>query len=271
MSKKVIFHNPPVVETVLGAQFSRLSAYRTAHAGVFWKSYLDASEWPTIAEAIRVDDQFERFGEERMWGPLGGMRLLTSIEAQRTQFTSADQHRMIQIQDSRFLYNWQKAGTEEAYATFDNTKPAFTKLYSDFRKFSESSGLGQIEENQWEITYINHITKGELWNRPEDWNSIFPWFNFPKTIEAAPDTVRSEWSLVIPENRGRLYVNVALARTSIGGPETLIVTMSARGPVSPKTSESVSVGLEIGHDFIVRSFRAMASRKALDFWELDEG
>src|ERR1035441_8360636 len=102
------YDKPPLVETVLCAQFGQLAKFRTAHAGCFWKPYLDDS-WTTIQAAPRIDDSFERFGDERKGGPHGGsFRIFTTVEPQRTQIISADKTRMIQVQDSRFIYNWKK-------------------------------------------------------------------------------------------------------------------------------------------------------------------
>src|SRR4051812_48821624 len=112
------FDKPPVAETVIGVQFERLAKFRTAHAGCFWKDHL-GDEWPTIEETVRIDDQFERFGDERKWGSLLGFRVMP-VETQRTQISRADNARMIQIQDSRFVYNWKK--TEgPGYPTFETT------------------------------------------------------------------------------------------------------------------------------------------------------
>jgi hypothetical protein len=68
------YSKPPVIETVLGVQFEPLAKFRTAHAGCFWKSYLD-NDWTKIEQVPRLDDHFERFGDERKWGPMGGGNL----------------------------------------------------------------------------------------------------------------------------------------------------------------------------------------------------
>ncbi|HEX4053583.1 MAG TPA: TIGR04255 family protein [Tepidisphaeraceae bacterium] len=259
------YDNPPVVETVLSAQFARLPKFRTAHAGCFWKSALDET-WNSANDAPRLDDSFERFGDERVWGPPGGFRFSTGVEAQRTQIVRADATRMIQVQDSRFIYNWQK-GQSIIYASYDSTRKEFGESYAKFKEFIKASDIGEIEENQWEVTYQNHLVKGELWDSPKDWRSIFPWFNFPAS-SLRPDFVLGRWAFVLPEDRGRLHVTVNFGRTSLTGPEAIILELTARGTASSQAGFSVLEGFEIGHAAIVWTFTKMTSDRAHIHWKM---
>jgi uncharacterized protein (TIGR04255 family) len=257
------FNKPPVVETVLSAQFAPLPKFRTAYAGCFWKSKLDA-HWNSVEETARLDDQFEKFGEERKWGPMGGIRFVTGMESQRTQIARSDNTRMIQIQDTRFIYNWKKG--ENGYPSYEVTRSEFEQWYAEFKESVGSLGLGEVSENQWEVTYINHLNKTQLWNTPRDWPLIFPWFNFPQS-SFEPDSTVSRWALDLPENRGRLHVHFALARIAPNGPDAIVLELTARGPVSSKPGFGLIDGFEIGHEAIVRSFTAMTSKLAHDSWE----
>ena len=256
------FDKPPVVETVLSAQFARLPKFRTAHAGCFWKSSL-GKEWATIEEGPRLDDLFERFGDERIWGQMG-LRF-SPFESQRTQIINSDSTRMIQIQDSRFIYNWKK-GVDGIYPSYKTTREEFGEYYGKFKAFLKASELGEVEENQWEVSYMNPLVKGELWNSPSDWQTIFPWLNRPHML-LEPDSFQSVWDLVIPENRGRLHAKLYYGRISLKGPEALVLDMTARGPASNNPGLSVADGFELGHDAIVCSFAAMTSKFAQEFWQ----
>src|SRR5580704_4803227 len=99
------FDAPPVVETALSLQFSNLPGYSTAHAGWFWKEYLDKLtresnfKWSQAVDAVRIEDQFERFGSEDIWGPQFAMRVMPPSQSHRTQMVRSDGERMIQVQD----------------------------------------------------------------------------------------------------------------------------------------------------------------------------
>jgi uncharacterized protein (TIGR04255 family) len=255
------FDNPPVVETVLSSQFGRLSKFRNAHAGVFWKSL--GNTWPTVGDATRLEDTFERFGDERIWGAFSGVRVLTSMEAQRTQIIRSDETRMIQVQDSRFVYNWRKS-QDGGYPSYETTHSEFGEVYGQFKQFVEMAELGKIEENQWEVTYINHLVKGGLWNSLEDCTLIFPWFSFPDKY-LSPDFVFARWVMALPEQRGRLHVSMNFGRTSATGPEAIILELTARGIASPEFS--LDSGFTLGHEVIVNSFAAMTSEMAQKQWK----
>ena len=260
------YENPPIVETVLSAQFARLSKFRTAHAGVFCESHL-GKEWSHIEEQPRIDDYFERFGSGLKWGPAGGgIRFTSLMEPQRTQIIGSDVSRMIQVQDSRFIYNWKKAETG-AYPSYSATRTEFARLYARFGEFLKSHSLGEIEENQWEVTYMSHLLKGGLWESPDDWITIFPWLSLPQNLLAA-DGVQVNWDLVLPGQRGRLHVRLYFGRTSAEGPEAINVgeELVARGPASKADGFSVADGFEIGHEAIVRTFTAMTSDIAHKHW-----
>ncbi len=257
------FDKPPVAETVLSAQFSRLQKFRTAHAGSFCEAHL-GREWGNLEEQPRIDDSFERFGDERKWGPAGGFRFTTSMEAQRTQIVGSDITRMIQVQDSRFIYNWKKGDTG-GYPSYAATRKEFDRLYAMFAEFIESHGLGEIEENQWEVTYINHILKGELWDSPRDWRAIFPWLNPPQEY-FEPESMQCAWDLLLPDNRGRLHAKLYFGRISLEGPEAIILDLTARGVASSSVGFSIADGFEIGHQAIVRTFTDMTSERAHGHW-----
>jgi len=104
------FAKPPLIETVVGVQFAQLSGLTSAHAGWFWKNWLDSS-WEKIAETIPVPDQFERFETVA----LAAQRLTFDPLAKptsRVQISQKNDARMIQIQPTRFHYNWNRVGGE---------------------------------------------------------------------------------------------------------------------------------------------------------------
>ncbi len=98
------YDNPPVVETVLGVQFDRLSGFKNGHLGAFWMS-LGADEWPVVEDAPPLPPQFERFDNTARWAT--GIHLqLTQDPACRLQIKNQKADRMIQLQNNRLHFNW---------------------------------------------------------------------------------------------------------------------------------------------------------------------
>lgn len=263
------FDEPPVVETLMGVQFDQLPNYTSAHAGWYWKAKLD-EHWTKTVETTRIDDQFELFGDDKKWA-MKAFRVRAGTQPERIQIIRDDDERMIQVQGTRFIYNWRKR--ESRYPTYDRLRPEFDERFRGFSEFVAESGLGTIVLNQWEMTYVNHIPKGTVWETPDDWAKLFPGFYAPRS-----DTPRhrlegfgGEWHMVIGDNIGRLHVSIEHGRIgSAQGPEALIVNLTARGPITgSETADGDMIGarFDLGRESIVRTFAAITSEAAHRYWK----
>lgn len=266
------YDEPPVVETVLGAQFARLSSFTAVHAGWFLKSQLDAS-WTKTQEVPRIQDVFERFGSARIWLQNEIRLIQPGSQSSRLQIVRDDEERMLQLQDSRFIQNWKKGPGGAGYPSYRKLLPEFKDYFSRFDAFALAEKLGSLQVNQWEITYVNLLPRGGLWNSPQDLPKIFPWFAMPV---AGLDAVKEldafgsgEWSFELADQVGRLYVSMAQVRigSPVDGPETLNLQLTARGPTQPDKGVDLFRGLDIGHGAIVRAFTAMTSAYAHKIWK----
>ena len=264
------YERPPVVETVVGVQFEPLSAFRNAHLGLFWKE-LDANEWRDLGDVPTLDPEFERFGTKLTWHP--GVRFqLTQEIASRLQIKKKTGDRMIQVQNGRFHLNWIGAGGAD-YPRYTTVKAEFQQLLDTFTRFLESNNLGEFQPNQWEITYINQIKKGTVWNSPGDW-SFFRLLQADATTrcQLSMESFSGEWHFSIPDERGRLHLHWKHGLVPIKDKdpdEAIWLTFTARGPIADSNkSEQIIRGLDLGHDSVVCTFRDLMSEDANRYWGL---
>lgn len=262
------YRSPPVVEMILGVQFDRL-ALQNAHLGAFWRT-LDREDWPKAADAPPIPTTFERF-EPVQWARMIHLQL-TQDPSCRAQFTNTAGSRMIQVQNSRLHYNWlgQAGG---AYPRFEKMLSEFEGLNVSFATFLAEESLGAGTPNQWEITYVNHIPRGTVWNTPADWG----FFRLLSGMITIPNVVvgesfGGEWHFLIPEKRGRLHVQWQHELSSKEA-EKIVLTLTARGPIDGADQgwKSVVQGIGLGRETIVRFFRDSMSQNANAFWGLDHG
>ncbi|MCW9023636.1 MAG: TIGR04255 family protein [Gammaproteobacteria bacterium] len=261
------FDLPPVIETVLSAQFSPLPNFSNAHAGWFWKSYLN-EVWDHAVAAPRLDDHFEKFSEESMWIPEGGRFMLqTQPAVDRLQIIRSDNLRMIQCQNTRFVYNWRKLEDGD-YPSYEKLLPEFKENFDKYQKFVSDSKNPEIKLNQWEVTYVNHIPKGELWDQATDWQKILPGFGViaPSVEGQTLDNFRGVWSFALDGNKGRIHIDLRHVRVGGGsGPEALLLQLTARGAVNKDVD--LYSGFDIGHEAIVRTFADMTSKECHTKWK----
>jgi uncharacterized protein (TIGR04255 family) len=267
------YDNPPVVETVLGVQFERLSGFKNGHLGAYWKS-LPTGQWATVADAPPLEPQFERFEPSARWAR--GLHIqLTRDPASRLQITSTDGDRMIQIQNGRLHFNWL-ALEGRAYPRYEKVRDGFDSALKALLAFLSQEGIGDFRPNQWEVTYVNHIAKGTVWDAPDDWSFFRP-LGSVRTIPgvALGESFAGEWHFVIPGQRGRLHVqwqHVLTSGTKQEQQEEVRLTFTARGPVQQEADfvSTVLQGLDIGRETIVRSFHSLMTDEANRYWGYKE-
>lgn len=258
-----VFDEPPVIETVVGVQFAPLEDLTSAHVGWFWKKYLD-SKWEKVAEVVPLPDEFERFGPI----PTGPVRFkLEPIKfPARLQISWGNNGRMIQIQPTRFHYNWNRVGGE--YPRYKSVREEFDRSFETFCRFVAEANLGEVVPNQWELTYIDSIPQGSLWTTPADWHDVLPGLFSPggRPGGVPLESFGGEWHYEIPPRRGRLHVSVQLARVGNDPTPVLLLQTTARGPIGTQGAASLEEGLELGHGAAVETFVEITSDKAHKAW-----
>ena len=268
------YANPPVVETVLGVQFDRLPKLKNGHLGAFWRS-LNHTEWPTTADAPPLGSQFEQFTGASRWARAIQLQLMQDPSF-RIQIKSADATRMIQLQNSRLHFNWIRAEGGE-YPRYDAVRREFQSVLDRFKDFVVDGQLGELRPNQWEVTYVNQIPVGTVWQSPADWGFFSPLAGLA-TIEGLiqGESFGGEWHFVIPDQRGRLHINWQHGKAMTGRAsepteaESIRLDLTARGPFQPNEVEpdNVLAGLDVGHEAIVVAFARMMSPDANRYWGL---
>lgn len=265
------YENPPVIETVLGVQFERLPRATNAHWGAFWKSLGD--RWPSVADAPPLPSQFERF-DARAWA--SGLRFeFTQDPACRVQIRNADGSRMIQVQNTRLHLNWLKR-PDQVYPRYETIRDGsdgddgFIPIFERFAKFVTDQQLGEFRPNQWEVTYVNDIPRGTVWETPADWGFFAPLAGMPDIVGLiSAESFGGEWHFGIPGERGRLHVNWQHAKGKEGGLSDWIrLTFTARGPIldADHSVSAVVRGLDLGRETIVRAFDRLMSDHARSYW-----
>ncbi len=255
---------PPVVELVIGVQFSPLTKLTAGHYGLFWKEL--GQEWGEPADQPPIEDQFELFDQ-----PLGSpgvvqFRFGPMPTTGRFLLYHRSGDRLVQLQPSRFHLNWRKR--DGFYPSYTKLIAEFEAAYRQFERFVEANQLGPLLPNQWEMTYIDAFPRGDHWQTPADWPSVLPGL-FGQLFRAddlgiALERRTAEWSFEITPQRGRLHLAAAAGRWGVD--ECLLLTSTARGPVG-SGSLTLREGLDLGHDAAVGAFNRLVAGVRRAEWE----
>lgn len=259
------FETPPVVELVLGAQFSPLTKLTAGHFGLFWRELGD--EWVTPGDGALIDDQFELFDRPR-WDRSGVAELRFGPMPLPGRFTveHRDQDRLIQVQATRFHYNWRRR--KGFYPSYRKLVSDFEAMFGRFVSFAGAHGLGDVSVNQWELTYIDEFRQGDYWQTPADWSHFLPGlFGSPPAADGlALEHRAAEWSYELVPRSGRLHVVAQPGRSIDGQQPVMRLEMTARGPVGRGGAETLRGGLDRGHDVAVGTFLRVTSEDAQRRW-----
>ena len=266
--KEVEFPRAPVVETVLGVQFEPLKRLTNGHLGAFWKML--GSDWPNASDALPIATVHERFGAESTWRELGAQLTLTQHPGSRIRIRNENNTRMVQAQNGRLHLNWLRQGESE-YPRYEKIRPEFDSLWRKFQEFIRDEALGDLQPNQWEVTYVNEIPKGTVWHTHADWVGLFPSLvQMSGHIRTARlEGFEGQWHYEIEPQRGRLHVQAHHGRKAPDDKmQVIILQLTARGPISDGDGGcSLGEGLDCGHESIVQTFVELTSEAARDYWK----
>ena len=262
------FRKPPVIETALSVQFQPLKRMSNAHLGLFWHRV--RNNYPKLQDADPIEPQIERFGTELPRARFPQLRIAASHPAARLRMSSEDGHVMLQLQNGRLVFNWRRLDGENKYPRWTQVEPQFQAALRELKAFAEAEGLGFIEPNQWEVTYVNHLVRGREWSDPSEWHDVLPGvIGATKTVSAGGfESMGCHAHFTLPDDAGRLHVEVThgFAGPDEDADELLIVQLTARGGIDE--SRDVSAGLAMGRESIVRSFAEITGgRVRTEVWE----
>ena len=161
MRKLPRYDKPPVTEVAVSVQFDSIEGLQIPHLGLIWQQFKD--RFPRVEQHGTLASIIERVRPSSIAQPQ--ISLMTEVETPRIWFLSEDGADLVQVQPNRFIRNWRKEPTEQRkYPHYDDhIRPCFLQDLNVFRQSLIDIGLAEININQCELTYVNHITTNETW------------------------------------------------------------------------------------------------------------
>ncbi len=243
------FEKPPVIEVVSGLQFVPIHALGVPYFGVLWDKF--RADYPRSREVNPLIPVVERFGD------VTRENVFSEFPPPRVWFESEDGNRLIQVQRDRFLHNWKQARDTDVYPHYDHVIGNFRTCLATFENFLEENKFEGIEPVQYELTYINHILKGEGWGALDEIGNIFPdfsWGTSEKRFLPIPETLNWQTSFVLPERAGRLRVSIRLGKRRSDGLPIILFELTARGISEDRSRSAMWSWFDMAHEWIVRGF-----------------
>jgi uncharacterized protein (TIGR04255 family) len=263
------FSSPPVTEVVLGVQFNSLDGFLAPHVGLFWSAL--PLVFGHVEEHLPIAPMFETFGQNPhlMSGLDFGLPPFSGLS--RTFFLNEDRTQLLQLQRDRLIHNWRKVGDGDSYPRFEAMLSTFLTSLKLFSLFVSEKGLGVIEPNQCEVSYINQIP---LQHGETPFQGIERLFGralaAPSThTPGPPEDARLLLRYVIRNESGapvgRLIIAADPARRA-DGTHIIQLNLTARGRPSDLSTDAVDDFLCRGRIFIVHTFADITSPEMHRVW-----
>lgn len=266
--KRIVdFERPPVHEVAMGVQFLPLRKLRAAHFGNFWdcikERYPHAEEHFPVSHMVEAD-QLQSIPRVGVAVEMGELPLVP-----RCWFLSSDKLQLVQVQSDRFLRNWRHLISDHSYPHYEELSQAFFHEWNQFLQFATKNNLDTPIIDQCELTYINHIPKGDGWTSAEDLPNVFRNWSGVK-YEHLPQPEAVTWKAAFPliKAKGRLHVQLNQGVT--GPPERtpiLALEMTARGLPPGQKPEDLAAWFDAAHEAIVTGFVDLTTPEMHKIWK----
>lgn len=256
-SSRMDLKKPPVVETSLGCFFAEIQGWNVLHFGALWqkfrKKYPFVEFPPPIIQNIQL--------------PLTvTLSPGDSPIPVRALFTDSPKTQLVQLQTNLFLHNWRKREESPTYEHYDQILPLFKEDWQTFTAFLEEEKLSRPKPMRCEMTYFNHVVRGEHWASYEDLPKLFrAWRGFSgdtifKNIEQAALNV------VQAVGRGKINIVMSPGVRHSDGKEILQMNFTASRITEASEDKDLFDGLNECHEIALKAFREFVTEDALKTW-----
>jgi uncharacterized protein (TIGR04255 family) len=255
------FENPPVVETVLGVQFAPIERWIAPHFGLFWERFRaelpEASVHPPVILMERATDEptkieFNPFaGDVRCW------------------FFNQQSGQLVQVQNSCFMFNWRRISPAHKYPSYQEfVRPGFVEYWQHYSEFLKQENLGPVKVVQCELSYVNHIPRGEGWDDVSNWKDVFTVYaNASGNFLPKPSSGKFELQYLMPESQGRLRVMASRAIRQLDSADVIQLNLTVKGRPKLADGGDLMAWFDTAHEWAVRGFADLTTESMHKLWE----
>jgi uncharacterized protein (TIGR04255 family) len=244
------YRNPPVIEVASGLIFEPIRGLTIAHYGLFWQRVL--KDFPEAKHAIPIGFEdsgpADPFFVPRLW------------------LISSSQDELVQLQASRFHFNWREGPNRSSYTSYTKIYDQFMRYWKLYVAFLADAKLPPPQLLRCELTYINHIGQSAGWSSMADVGRVIPrvaWARSgPGGFLPVPKSVGWNVTFDLPEGKGILTAKMQPALRGMRDKQELILAfeLTAGGPPTDRSDAGLESWFDTAHEWIVKGFEDMTAK-----------
>jgi uncharacterized protein (TIGR04255 family) len=147
------YRRPPIDEVAVAIQFQEIEGCSNEHLREFWKTV--RQDYPFVENRPRLEIPLESPGPSEPTAVQLQLSSTPPLDVRMWLISESDDF-LIQVQDTTFIQNWRRRGSE--YPHFEKVRDLFWENFRKFREFLSGAGLPPPQSQQVEVTYINWIS-----------------------------------------------------------------------------------------------------------------
>ncbi|MCQ3807923.1 MAG: TIGR04255 family protein [Acidimicrobiaceae bacterium] len=269
MSELPSFERPPVKEVVIAARFKRADRYSILTLGKIAKR-MEAAGFSKIEEQPSYEAPVEEFGSTNEQSRMS-LQLLPGPVPIRYWFSSDAGDELLQLQSNWFAVNWKKTAPSAEYKRWRH-------CWDDFQHWltvvSAAISAGELDFDQVEVTYINHIDPDGVWTHHGEATRVFTALALTQgEFLGVPEqySLNSQYLIRADADEGtasgRLHVSINPGFRRPEGTPIFVMNLTARGGPTGPGIEGIQGFAEVAHEWIVRGFTDLTCDAMHDVWQ----
>lgn len=242
-----------MTEVVCGVRFEPSPNFTLPHIGLLWNKFRE--EYPRVEHAPPL-------------APGPNQILIdsaTGAPLPRVWFKNMQDNQLIQFQTDRIYFNWRQR--QDTYPQYENVINNFEGVLDTIEAFFKESELGKFIPIEYELSFINHISKGEGQDTVEGYQRVFRDLQWRCPHDFLPNPANISWNMrfALPDKKGYLYTSFNEGTLKDNKP-IFILTLTARGDGQDHDRKGIREWFDTAHVWIVCGFADLTTEKIQEEW-----
>lgn len=253
------YKNPPVNEVVCGLRFHTPDKLRIPHVGLLWNKF--RADYPRVQHAPPIASVKGELQIDQD----------TGMPIPRVWFINESDDQLVQFQFDRVYFNWRRKQRE--YPRYPHVIKQFESVLNTIENFFKEFELGDLNPIEYELSYINHIPKGEGWDTIDDLSRVFSdfvWVQKKERFLPNPANVAWKTEFPLPGKMGRLAVTLNQAIRTNDKVPLFVLELNARGLDESADKKDFRKWFDVAHEWIVRGFTDITTPEVHRIWEREK-
>ena len=246
--KNIIFENSPLQEVVIGVQFNPIVDSNSIISEFY---QIKKGKFPRLIEDSPIPHIIEKFDSQNIVTFQNGYY-------SRKHFVEQSEHKLIQIQSDKLLFNLRILDKKNDYPFFDNIRIEFLNHLNDLDNiYSIINNIDQLE-----ITYLNHIPIVEFNEDNYDLSKIFINYFPSNTVK----NFNCTYIIPIQKINGNLTLKLQDGLNRATQNKVVVLELTIRGNKTEK--QSMDDWFNESHNILFDFFLNSISESAKKLWKL---